>query len=270
MSTDGQLDLFSRSGSTPDRAEPEIGGWVRLDPSVLSDVALIQALPDAGARDAPALADEAGRRKLLAAVPALGALCRRFKGFGRDVAVGEQIRSLAALACIGGRQAADVVGRMITEAVVQGPGLPAAVAAAAALGSRLPTEVVLTCMRHPDLAVRADACRLAHPSAAAVAVLIDLLDDLHDDVTAAAACALGRMGRGEASPRLIRLLANNPSGEAIDAFARIADDDGIILLGRLATSHAHLGVAVLQALDESDSPRAAVVAAGVRRRLLRG
>lgn len=242
-------------------------GRVRRDPAGLSDAALIQALPDAGALDAPALADEAGRRKLLAAVPALGALCRRFKGFGRDVAVGEQVRSLAALARIGGRQAADMVARMIAEDVVQGPGLRAGVAAAAALGSRLPAEVVVACLRHPDSAVRADACRLARPSAEAVAVLIDLLDDLHDGVTVAAACALGRMGRGEAGPRLTHLLANSPSTEAIDAFARIADDDGVILLGRVASSHPDLGVAVLEALDDSDLPRAAVVAAGVRRRL---
>jgi len=46
------------------------------------------------------------------------------------------------------------------------------------------------------------------------------------------ACALGGMRRNEARPRLIRLLANTPSPEAIDAFARIADDDGVVLLGQ--------------------------------------
>jgi HEAT repeat protein len=267
VSADRQLDLFSGAGFTPDRAEPEIGGRARLDPSALSDAALIQALAGASALDAPALAAEAGRRRLVAAVPALAALCRRFKGFGRDATVAEQIASLAALARIGGREAADMVGQVIAEDVVQGPGLPDAVAAAAAPGSRLPVEVVLACLRHPNPAVRADACRLAAPSAAAVAVLIDLLDDLHDSVSAVAACALGRMGRDEASPRLIRMLANTPSPEAIDAFARIADDDGVILLGRLANSHPDLAGAVLAALDETDLPRAAVVAAGVRRRL---
>ena len=267
MNADRQLDLFSAAGFTPDRAEPEIGGWVRLGPSTLSDAALIEALPGAGLRDAPALAEEAGRRKLVAAVPALGALCRRFKGFGRHAAVAEQIASLAALARIGGREAADVVGRVIAEDVVQGPGLPAAVAAAAALGSRLPTEIVLACLQHPNPAVRADACRSAVRSDEAVAVLIDLLDDLHDSVTAIAACALGRMGRDEASPRLIRLLADTPSPDAIDAFARIADDDGAVLLGRLASTHPDMAAAVLEALDESDLPRAALVAAGVRRRL---
>jgi hypothetical protein len=267
MTDDGQLDLFSGSGFAPDCTEPEIGGRVCLDPSALSDAALIQALPDAGALDAPALAAEAGRRKLLAAVPALGALCRSFKGFGRHAAVSEQLASLAALARIGGREAADMVGRLIAEDVMQGPGLPAAVAAAAALGSRLPTEVVLACLRHSHPAVRADACRLARPSAEAVALLIDLLDDLHGSVAAAAACALGRMGRDEASPQLIRLLANTPSPEAIDAFSRIADGDGVVLLGRLAITHPDLAAAVLKALDDSDRPRAAVVAASIRRRL---
>jgi HEAT repeat protein len=265
VSDDGQLDLFSGSGFTPDCAEPEIGDRVRLDPSTLSDAALIQALPDARALDAPALAVEARPTELLAAVPALGALCRRFKGFGRDATVTEQITSLAALARIGGREAAEMVGRLIAGDVVQGPGLPAAVAAA--LGSRLPAEVVLACLQHPHPAVRADACRLARPSAEAVAVLIDLLDDLHDSVAAAAACALGRMGRAEARQRLVRLLSNTPSPEAIDAFAHIADDDGVILLGRLANNHPDLATAVLKALDENDQPRAIVVAAGVRRRL---
>ncbi len=267
MNADCQLDLFGGAGFTPDRAEPGIGDRVHLDPSALSDAALIEALPGAGLWDAPALAAEAGRRKLVTAVPALGALCRRFKGFGRQAVVAEQIASLAALARVGGREAADVVGRMIAEDVVQGPGLPAAVAAAAALGSRLPAEVVLACLRHPNPAVRADACRLAVRSDEVVAVLIDLLDDLHDSVTVAAACALGRMGRDEARSRLIRLLANAPSPEAIDAFAHIADDDGAVLLGRLANNHPDLAAAVLAALDESDLPRAALVAAGVRRRL---
>jgi len=267
VSDDGQFDLFFGSGFTTEPAEPLFGGRVRLDPSALSDAALIQALPDASALDAPALAMEAGRRKLLAAVPVLGALCRRFKGFGRDATVTEQTASLAALARIGGREAADMVGRLIAEDVVQGPGLPAAVAAAATLGSRLPAEVVLACLRHPHPAVRADACRLAAPSAEAVAVLVDLLDDLHGSVAAAAACALGRMGQDVASPQLIRLLANTPSPEVIDAFARIADDDGVVLLGRLAISHPELAAVVLEALDASEQPRATVVAAGVRRRL---
>jgi len=267
MNADRQLDMFSGAGFVADGAGPEDHGRPALDPSTLSDAALIEALPAAGALDAPALAAEAGRRKLIAAEPALGALCRRFKGFGRHAVVAEQIASMTALACIGGRQAADVVGRAIAEDVVQGPGLPAAMAAAAALGSRLPAEVVLACLRHPNPTVRADACRLARPSAGVVAVLIDLLDDLHDGVTAVAACALGRMGRDEARNRLIRLLANTPSAEAIDAFARIADDDAVILLGRLAQRCPDLAGAVLDALDECELPRAAVVAAGVRRRL---
>lgn len=261
---DLQLDLFAGAGFTADRAAPAIGARTPPDTAALSDAAVIQALPGAGALDAPALAAAAGQRQLSAAVPALGALCRRFKGFGRHAAIAEQTASLAALARIGGRAAAELVVRLIVEDVVQGPGLAAAVAAAAALGSKLPGEVVLALLRHPDPAVRADACRLARPSAEAVAVLCDLLDNLHDGVSAEAACALGRMGRAEAAPRLIRLLAEAPSAAAIDAFACIADDDGVVLLGRLALAHPDLAAAVLAVLDDSDLPRAAVAAAGVR------
>jgi hypothetical protein len=66
---------------------------------------------------------------------------------------------------------------------------------------------------------------------------------------------------------LLRLLANAPSHTAIDAFAGIADDDGIVVLGRLAVSRPDLASAILAALDEIDLPRAAQVAAGVRRRM---
>ena len=56
MSDDGQLDLFVGAGFAPDRADPVFGGQVRLDPSALSDAALIQAPPVARALDAPARA----------------------------------------------------------------------------------------------------------------------------------------------------------------------------------------------------------------------
>jgi hypothetical protein len=56
VSDDGQLDRFSGAGFTTERSEPAFGGWARLDPSALSDAALIQVLPDARALDAHALA----------------------------------------------------------------------------------------------------------------------------------------------------------------------------------------------------------------------
>lgn len=264
---DRQPDLFDGAGTSPESPEPDLGGWARIDPATLDDNALIRALPDAGLLDAPALAAEASRRKLIAAVAALTALCHRFKGFGHVAPIPEQVAALQALAAIGGRDAAASVAQLIAEDAVVGPNLVEAVAAAATLESRLPTGPALTCLRHPDPAIRSNACRLVRPSAETAACLIDLLSDLHESVSAAAACALGRIGRQEARPQLLRLLANTPSSQAIDAFARIADDDDLVVLGRLAISHPELASAVLEALEESDLPRAATIAAGVRRRL---
>lgn len=262
-----QPDLFSDSGFPHHESEPLFGDREPLDPATLTDAALIRSLPTAGLRDGPALAAEAARRKLTGAVPALVDLCRRFTGFGRENAIPEQRAALAALADIGGHEAADRVARMVTDGVVQDPGLPAIVSAAVALKCRLPANVVLAWLRDPRPEVRAEACRLARPSAETTAALIDLLTDLHDSVAAAAACALGRMGRAEARPRLLRLLANAASPVVIDAFASVADNDGIVVLGRLASSRPDLARAVLAALDEIDQPRAAQVAAGLRRRM---
>jgi hypothetical protein len=48
----------------------------------LDDAALIAAIPRASLGDCRALVREAGRRRLMAAIPALEALCRRFRRFG--------------------------------------------------------------------------------------------------------------------------------------------------------------------------------------------
>jgi hypothetical protein len=242
----------------------------RVDAATLDDTAVIQGIAAADMRDAVALANEAGRRRLVGAVPELEKLCRRFIGFGRHRPVAEQVAAMAALGGIGGQEATETVGRLIAERVIEAPGLPAAIAVAAALGSRLPTALLLACLRDAHPAVRRDACRLARPGSEVVAVLLDLLNDLHDDVTAAAACALARMGREEGRPRLLRRLADVPSAdlpsaEVIDAFARIADDDGVVVLGRLARRCPALAGIVLEALDESELALAARVAAGLRR-----
>jgi hypothetical protein len=86
-----QLDLFSAAGlpaadETAAQVEP-----CRVAPSDLDDSALVVALPEAQVVDCHALCAEAGRRRLTAAIPALEALCRRFKGFGLEHAVPEQI-----------------------------------------------------------------------------------------------------------------------------------------------------------------------------------
>jgi hypothetical protein len=96
-------------------------------------------------------------------------------------------------------------------------------------------------------------------------LLVDLLDDLHRTVTAAAACALGRAGRIEARPILTRLLREEPSELVIDAVSPVADEDCIVQLGRIARSNPALAGFAIDALDAIDNPRAEAVAAAVRR-----
>jgi HEAT repeat protein len=258
-----QLDLFSAAGlpATDDTAAPVEPS--RLVPGNLDDSALVVALPGARVTDCHALCAEAGRRRLIAAVPALAALCRRFKGFGLEHAVPEQIAALRSLAAIGTREAAAAVSRIIAESVVQGPGLHDAVRVAVLLECRLPPAVSLPLLRHNDARVRAAACRVARPHAEVMPVLVDLLDDLHRLVAVAAACALGRAGRIEAQPVLARLLRDEPSAEVIDAVSSVADDDCIVQLGRIARTNPVLSAAAIDALDAMDSPRAQAIAATV-------
>lgn len=268
MTTQGhQLDLFAQAWVSPPDAETGIGNSPRLDPAALNDAALIRALPNARLSDAPVLAAETARRRLAAAIPALEALCRRFIGFGVHRALVEQVAALEALGQIGGPDAAAAVARILADGVVQSPGLPYGTAAAVRLGARVPIDLALGFLRHPNPVVRADGCRLIRRSTEAVPVLLDLLCDLQQEVADAAACALGRLGRDEARTLLLRQLAQVPSAEAIDALACIADDDDAVRLGRLALTHPALAPSVLDALDAIETPRATTVARGVRRRL---
>ena len=163
---------------------------------------------------------------------------------------------LHALAAIGTREAAAAVTRIIAKAVVQGPTLKVAIGVAARIDCRFPADVSVPLLHHADPAVRADACRCARPSPEIVPVLMDLLDDLNEGVGVAAACALGRMGRPEARPMLVRRLRIAASPEIIDAVSAIADEDCIILLGRLLRAEADVADAAREALEASDHPRA--------------
>jgi plasmid stability protein len=205
------------------------------------------------------LVAEAGRRGLAEAVPVLDAYCRRFAGFGVNHLVPEQVAALRGLAAIGGRDAAAAVTRLIVKAAVQGPTLKVAVSVAAHLGSDLPADIVLLLLSHSDPQVRSNACRCGRPTPSVVSALINLLDDLDEEVRVTAACALGRMGNRDARPLLTRRLRDDPSPEVIDAISRIADEDCIILLGRLLRTESTLADVVLDALDASDHPRAAQI-----------
>jgi HEAT repeat protein len=258
-----QLDLFSSTGIQAEFPRPLITECRPAD-TVLDDQALMVAIPHSNLADSIALAAEAGRRRLAAAVPSLETLCRRFSGFGIDRMVPEQAAALQALAAIGGREAAQAVTRLIVQGVVQGPALSLAVSAAARIGSILPTEVLRSLLRHLDPGIRADACGCARRRPELIALMIDLLDDLNQGVAKSAACALGQIGRIEARPLLAKLLRDEPSEELIDAVSSIADEECMVQLGRIARTEPELSDAALNALEDIDQLRATAIATAVR------
>jgi hypothetical protein len=258
-----QLDLFADRASIE---APSSGAATtpRLAPGSLSDAALIAALPGAGLVDGCALAAETGRRRLSGAVTALVALCNRFVGFGADCRVPEQAAALEALAAIGGPEAARSVAQMIVKEIVQGPTLAVAVSAASQLGAKFPHLFALRLLRHSDPAVCAPACDCVRAGPEIVAALGDLLDDRDREISIAAACALGRMGRAEARDPLKRCLNECPSPRVIEAVAGVADDEAVVFLARIGRARPELAGAILSALDDIDHERAAAAASGLR------
>jgi len=191
-----QVDLFGDRpifGRPPDAASRQ-----SPLPQELSDERLIAAIPEATLADACALAAEAGKRRLSAAIPALVTLCNRFVGYGIDVRVPEQAAALEALAAIGGPEASRAVLQLIVKRIVQGPTSVVATAVASQLGVIFPTDIALAFLRDSNPSVRALACACLRPGYEVVTTLIAMLDDPDGEVSAAAACALGRMGRVEA------------------------------------------------------------------------
>jgi len=264
--SDGQLDLFSGSGVPAAHPAPPVARPAQAAPAELSDAALLAAIPGSGIADGPSLVAEAGRRRLAAAIPILEDYCRRFAGFGTQHPLPEQIAALDALAAIGGADAAAAVARIIGRGWVQGPTLVSAVAAAARLGSRLPADTVLALLRHADPAARADACRLARETPDIVTTLTDLLGDLHRDVSIEAACALGRMNRPDAVLWLKQALREAPSLPVIEAVPLVADEECMVLLGRIAGTSPELAAAARDALAAIEHP----VAGRILRRLQDG
>lgn len=263
---DRQLDLFAGSAA-PSAEAPARPRPAEPDPSSLDVAALLTAIPASTLSNGPRLVEEAGRRHLVAAIPVLQDYCRRFVGFGTQHPLPEQLAALHALDAIGGTDAAAAVATIIVRQWVQGPTLTTAVAVAARLGARLPAASVLPLLHHAEPAVRADACHLARGGAEVVATLLDLMVDLHRDVSVAAACALARLGQSEALPLLKRALKEEPSVRIINAVAEIAEEECVVLLGRIAISpSADLARAAHDALDRSEHPRAARLLQRLRER----
>jgi HEAT repeat protein len=255
----GQLELFAPRVRLD--AASDAGNVQRLVAENISDEALIAALPDS------TLADEAGRRRLIGAVSALTALCHRVVGFGVHDLVPEQSAALGALAEIGGREASRSVARMVGKGVIQGPTLAIAMAAASRLNVVFSPDVALPLLRHVSPLVRTSACDCVRAGREIATTLIDLLGDLDREVSTAAACALGRMGKGDARNQLKRHLKERPSHRVIEALAGVADEESIVFLARLGRDRPQLAGSVLAALDDIEHPRASTAASALRQRL---
>ena len=143
--------------------------------------------------------------------------------------------------------------------------LAVAIIVASQLGVIFPTDVALALLQNSNPSVRAPACACVRAGYEVVATLIAMLDDPDDEVSIAAACALGRMGRAEAQIRLKRYLTERPSSRVIEAVAEVADDDAIVLLARLGRARPDLAVPIISALEEIDNPRATSAASALIR-----
>ena len=72
------------------------------------------------------------------------------------------------------------------------------------------------------------------------------------------------MGRSEARPALLRLLLETPSAAVIDALSAVADEECLVILGRIARTRPDLTDAAPAALESIGWSRAAIIAAATR------
>ena len=219
-----QLDLFrdSRAAAVAPSVAPSARST--FDVAALDDDGLVAALASANPTDSLTLVAEAALRRLAAAVPLLRSLSRRHAGYGASRPIPEQIAALNALHAIGTHEATLAVAEAIERGWVEGPGLAVAIRCAGRLHAHLLAETVAKLLQHADPNVRASACGCARPLPLVIALLGELMADLHQPVAEAAACALGRFGRVEARPMLAALLEKAPSEEVIEAAGAVADE----------------------------------------------
>jgi len=258
-----QLDLFEESSTAP-AAATQPAAEPRVDVEALSDAQLIGALSQAGLRESLTLVHEIARRRLASGVPALAALCLRHKGFGRSRVIPEQKDAIEALGIIGGREASQALARLIDRGAFEGPGLKIAVQEAVRLASPLPEPLVTNLLGADDPDIRAAAARCVRTWPKCAPLLIELLQDLHEDVRLAAACALGRIGIGAGRPLLLNALRKQPSRDVVEAIAGVPDEEVLVLLGRTAETRQDLAGLIGEVLEDTDDPLAAKIAARIR------
>ena len=127
--------------------------------------------------------------------------------------------------------------------------------------SGAPADAIQPVVANPGVRAAAARCVRAWPRCAPA--LKDLPQDLHEDVGLAAACVLGRLRIEGVRPRLLSALRVRPSPEIVEAIAGIVDEEVLVLLGRMAETRPELAGPVREALEGSDHPRAATIAARI-------
>ncbi len=254
---ESQPDLFDErglidAGCASATAAPE----VLPDSASLSDAALIALLPQAGMSNVEALCSEVVSRKLVATVPALERLWRRFGGFGMRAPLVEQRVVLSTLAQLEDARACSALREIVLSKGLPASLLPLAMRAAAEAALSLPAGFVGPLVAHEEVAVRAAAFALAPRAGVPVELLREGLSDTSPPVRRLAAIALGIAGDAAAMAHLAAELAREPSEEVIEALTMIGDEDAIVHLGRCAENHPVLAGTVLDALRDMDSARA--------------
>jgi HEAT repeat protein len=258
-----QLDLFDGSSTMP-AAAVQPAAALHVDAGALGDAELVDALPRAGLRESVAIVHEIARRRLVSGVPALAALCLRHAGFGRNKVIPQQKAAIEALGVIGGREVSHALARLIERGAFEGPGLTIALQEAVRLASPLSEPLVANLLRADDPGARTAAARCVRLWPKCAPILIELLQDLHEDVRLAAACALGRIGIDTARPVLLKALREQPSREVIEAIAAISDEEILVLLGRTAEIWQDLAGFIREVLDGIDHPLAPRISARIR------
>jgi len=254
---ESQPDLFDERGLTEAgcvtvSAAPE----VPPDAASLSDAALMALLPQATMSNVEALCSEVVSRGLVAAMPALESLWRRFAGFGMRVPLVEQRAVLSTLPRLEDPRACSALRGIVLSKGLPASLLPLAMRAAAEAALSLPAGLVGPLLAHEDAAVRAAAFALAPRAGVPVELLREGLSDPSPPVRRLAAIAMGIAGDAAATAPLVAELARDPSKEVIEALTMIGDEDAIVHLGRCAGNRPALARTVLDALRDMDSPRA--------------
>lgn len=262
-----QLPLFASLPPLTAIRSPEFGPTGRNPapvlppeeaPAALTDDAVLQGLRAAFGERRRALAEEAGRRQLSAAIPSLVIAARP-----RDTDT--QITVLRALENIGGEDAAAAVATLMQSQVLTREALNVGIVIADRMGCRLTAGGLEPLAEADEPEVRLALCHCLKPGPEAVELLRVLVRDSVREVALLAARTLALRGLPDGIVPLVEALRSAPMPEDIDAVACIADESLMVELGKTARANPALAPMIIDALEGMEGPQAGLVAGGLRR-----